>query len=134
MLFALQWDKLCGRLRQRQFAEVVSKGDFIERSGTQETLVLRVAYCGGESRGQLGIASHKPEEFAGIQWNPHLPSKVCNTSSGSGALKSSGTVNWPFAKPMGRGWESGGGFRMVSRPDASSGKVSAPFGEIRPWS
>src|ERR1035438_3967611 len=64
------------------------------------------------------MGGHEPEEFAGIQQNPHLPSNVCNTFSGSGALKSSGTVNWPLAKPMGRGWESGGGFRMVSRPDA----------------
>jgi hypothetical protein len=84
-------------------------------NGTQKNLVLRVAHCGSESRGQLEIAGHEPEEFAGIQQNPHLPSNVCNTSSGSGALKSSGTVNWPFAKPMGRGWESGGGFRFGGR-------------------
>src|ERR1019366_10734440 len=70
----------CARLRQRQFAEVVFEGDFPERNGTQENLVLRVAHCGGESRGQLGIAGHEPEEFAGIQQNPHLPSNVCNTS------------------------------------------------------
>src|ERR1039457_3312983 len=107
MLFALQRDKLCGRLRYRQFAEAVFEGDFSERNGTQEYLVLRVAHRGGESRGQLGIAGHEPEEFTGIQQNPHLPSNVCSTFSGSGALKSSGTVNWPLSKPMGRSWESG---------------------------
>src|ERR1039458_3240742 len=82
--------------------------------------------------GQFGVAGHEPEKFAGVQQDFHLPSNVCNTSSGSGALKSSGTVNWPLARPLGRRCASGGGGRMVSRPEAFSGRVSVPFGRTCP--
>lgn len=93
MFFALLRDELCGRLRQGKFAETVFDGDFLERNGAQENLIVRVAYRGGKRGGQFGVARHEPEEFAGVQQDFHLPSNVCKTSSGNGALKSSGTVN-----------------------------------------
>jgi hypothetical protein len=47
MFFALLRNKLRGRLRQGQFAKAVFDGDFPERNGTQEDLVVRVAYRSG---------------------------------------------------------------------------------------
>jgi len=60
MIFPLQGDILRGRLWQRQFAEAVFKGDFLERDYAQENLVLRVAHCGGDSQRQFGVATHQP--------------------------------------------------------------------------
>jgi len=43
--------------------------------------------------GPVAFGGHDPEEFTSVQQGLHLPSNVCNMSFGSGALKSSGTVN-----------------------------------------
>ena len=55
MFFALLRDELCGRLRQGKFAETVFDGDFPERNGAQENLIVRVAYRGGKRGGQFGV-------------------------------------------------------------------------------
>ena len=49
-------------------------------------------------------------------------------------LLTTGTVNWPWARPMGRRCGSGAESRMVSRPEAFSGRLSAPFDTTCPWS
>ena len=84
--------------------------------------------------GKFCVAGDEPEEFAGIQQDFHLPSNARRMSSGSGALKSSGTMNCPRARPAGRGCDDGAWARMVSRPEAFSGRLSAPFGRMCPWS
>src|SRR3954453_716110 len=48
------------------------------------------------------LASDEPKEDVSIEQQPHY-SKSLNTSSGSGASKSSGTTNVPRARPNGRG-------------------------------
>ena len=132
MFFALLWDELRWRLWQRQFAKAVLDGEFSERNGAQEYLIVRVAYRSGNISRQLGVAGHEPEEFTGVQQDFHLPSNACKTSSGSGALKSSGATNWPLARPPGRGCVSDFGRRIVSRPELFSGRLSAPLDRTCP--
>ena len=107
---------------------------FPERDGAQKNLVARITDRGGERGGKFCVTGDEPEKFAGIQQDFHLPSNALSMSSGSGELKSSGTMNCPFARPAGRGCDDGAGTRMVSRPEAFSGRLSAPFGIMSPWS
>jgi hypothetical protein len=45
------------------FAEAVFDGDFPERNGAQEDLIVRDAYRSGNRSGQFGVAGHEPEEI-----------------------------------------------------------------------
>jgi hypothetical protein len=58
MLFALQRDKLRGRLRQGKFAQAVFEGDFPERNRAQENLVVWVTNSCGNSGSQFRVAGH----------------------------------------------------------------------------
>jgi len=59
--------------------------------------------------GELRVGGDVPKENVGVEKQPHCPSNPRRTSSGSGASKSSETVNAPAQRPNGR------------RPDRAAG-------------
>src|SRR4051812_26538199 len=97
------------RSREWELAEVVLDDRFPDRSDAQVHLVGRVLAGNPESGRQLWVSGDVPEEYVSVEEQPHCPSKPRRISSGSGASKSSGTVNIPAQRPNGRGpaWVAG---------------------------
>src|SRR2546422_10909274 len=88
--------------RERQLAQAIFHDRLPDGDYAQGERVLRVTNPVTPVHWQPDVPTDEPQENVGIEEEPHRPSKACRRSSGSGASKSSGTVNSPAHKPNGR--------------------------------
>src|SRR3954464_11824512 len=105
------WEVVSGRSREWELAELVFDNSFPDRGDAQIYLVGFILAGLPKNGRELRISGDVPKEYVCIEQQPHRPSNSRKTSSGSGASKSSGTVNSPAHRPNWRGpvWVAGRG-------------------------
>src|SRR6266481_2720831 len=141
MAFALQRHVNIRSLWERQLANRMLDANFPKRYSAQVNVIRWRLNSFRNQGGQTWIAARQPVELAGVEQNDHSPSNACRISCGKGALKSCGTANSPFARPIGLGSFRGVGCspeaarpgpRMVRRPFPFSGSLAGSRGTILP--
>ena len=99
------FDKFMGWFGQRQFAEFIFNDNFPCGSSAQINFIrwIREKFAG--IVGQIRAAGNYPQKSAGVQKDIHSssPWNWASVSSGKSSKNDIGTLNLPFARPMGRG-------------------------------